>query len=130
MSPNLEKIVIFRSFQQIEDEIYDLSHFKQEHVTFFDSAIFFQLKDTARSVLVHEKATSFAELFSVEMKFTIDTLYNWFSNRITPKFLEVSNVKKKILLKKTKLLPESTCCICGFLLNINVPDEKMVKFCS
>ena len=121
MSPNLEKIVIFRSFQQIDDEIYDLSHFKQEHVTFFDRAIFFQLKDTAKSVLVREKATSFAELFSVELKFTIDTLNNWFSSRIKPKFLEVSNVKKKILLKKTKLLPESTCCICGFLLNINVP---------
>ena len=130
MSPNLEKILIFRSFQQIDDEIYDLSHFKQEHVTFFDRAIFFQLKDTAKSVLVREKATSFAELFSVELKFTIDTLNNWFSSRIKPKFLEVSNVKKKILLKKTKLLPESTCCICGFLLNINVPDEKMVKFCS
>ena len=130
MSPNLEKIVIFRSFQENDDEIYDLSHFKQEHVIFFDRAIFFQLKDTAKSVLVREKATSFSELFSVELKFTIDTLNNWFSNRIKPKFLEVSNVKKKILLKKTKHLPKSTCYICGFLLNINVPGEKMVKFCS
>ena len=92
---NLQKIVIFRSFQENDDEIYDLSHFKQEHVTFFDRAIFFQLKDTAKSVSVREKATSFSELFSVELKFTIDTLNNWFSNRIKPKFLEVSNVQQK-----------------------------------
>ena len=34
-SLNLEKIVIFRSFQQSAEEIYDLSHFRQEHVAFF-----------------------------------------------------------------------------------------------
>ena len=32
---NLEKNVIFRSFQQNADETYDLSHFQQEHVAFF-----------------------------------------------------------------------------------------------
>ena len=34
-SLNLEKIVIFRSFQQSAEEIYDLSHFRQKHVAFF-----------------------------------------------------------------------------------------------
>ena len=33
---NLDKIVIFHSFQQTEDEIYDLSHFHQDHVKYFD----------------------------------------------------------------------------------------------
>ena len=31
---NLDKIVIFRSFQQAVKEIYNLSHFKQEHTLF------------------------------------------------------------------------------------------------
>ena len=31
---NLDKIAIFGSFQEIAEEIYDLSHFKQEHVPF------------------------------------------------------------------------------------------------
>ena len=70
--------VIFRSFQQSLDEIYDLSHFQQEHVAFFDRTTFFQLKDTATAVLAREKATSLAELFSAELKFTIDTFNNWF----------------------------------------------------
>ena len=33
-SLNLNMIVIFRSFQQTAEEIYDLSHFKQGHVLF------------------------------------------------------------------------------------------------
>lgn len=37
---NLDKIVIFQSFQQTAEEIYDLSHFKQEHVLFFNKTTF------------------------------------------------------------------------------------------
>ena len=75
-SLNLGKIVIIRSFQQSEDEIYDLSHFRQEHVFFFDKTTFFQLKDAASGDLVHEKAPSLAELLSTELKFSIDMLNN------------------------------------------------------
>ena len=75
-SLNLGKIVIIRSFQQSEDEIYDLSHFRQEHVFFFDKTTFFQLKDAATGDLVHEKAPSLAELLSAELKFSIDMLNN------------------------------------------------------
>ena len=73
-SLNLEKVVIYRSFQQSAEEIYDINHFRQEHVAFFDRATFFQLKDAASAVVAREKSTSLAELFSVELKFTIDTL--------------------------------------------------------
>ena len=81
----LEKIVIFRSFQQSPEGIYDLNHFKQEHVPYFDKITFCQLKD-ATAVLAPEKSTSLTELFSVELKFTIDTLNNWFSNTIKKNF--------------------------------------------
>ena len=84
----LGKIVTFRSFQQSPEEIYDLSHFKLEHVTFFNNTAFFQLKDTASAALAREKSTSLAELFSVELRFTIDTLSDWFSNIIKSKLLE------------------------------------------
>ena len=57
---------------------YDLSHFRQEHVAFCDRPTFYQLKDAAFAVLAREKSTFLAELFSVELKFTIDTLNAWF----------------------------------------------------
>ena len=71
---NLEKIVIFRSFQQSAEEIYDFSHFRQEHVAFFDRTTFYQLKDAVSALLASQKSTSLTELFSAKLKFTIDTL--------------------------------------------------------
>ena len=59
---------------------------------------FFQLKDEASAVLAREKSTSLAELFSVELKFTIDILNHWFFNVIKPKFFELNDIKKKRLL--------------------------------
>ena len=60
---DLDKIVIYRSFQQTPQQIYDLSHFKQEHKFFFNAVGFRQLKDAASAVLAREKPTSLAELF-------------------------------------------------------------------
>ena len=68
-SLNLDKVVIYWSFQQTADEIYDLNHSKREHIPFFNKTTFYQLKDTASAVLAHEKSTSLAELFSMELKF-------------------------------------------------------------
>ena len=60
--------------------MYDLSHFRHEHIPYFDNITFNQLKDAATAVLAREKSTSLSELFSVELKFTIDTLNCWFSH--------------------------------------------------
>ena len=72
-SLNLDKVIIFRSFQQKADEIYSLDHFREEHIPLFDRVTFNQLKDAVTSVLALEKFTSLHELLSVEPKFTIDT---------------------------------------------------------
>ena len=98
-SLNLDKIVIFRSFQQKADEIYNLSHFKREHAPFFNKTTFYQLKDAATAVLAREKSTSVIELFSVELKFTIDTLNNWFSSAIKPTFWELHDNRKHLFIK-------------------------------
>ena len=121
---NLEKNVIFRSFQQSADETYDLSHFQQEHVAFFDRTTFFRFKDAATTILALEKATSLAELFSAELKFTIDTLNSWFTNRIKPKFLELNDIRRKHFIEKNPLTPKTVRCICGFLVDVNNSGEK------
>ena len=82
---NFDKTVIFRSFQQSVNELYGISHFKQEHVPFFDQVILRQLKDAVSAVSFREKCTSLAEMFSVELKFTVDTLKVWFNKIIKPK---------------------------------------------
>ena len=49
------KIVIFRSFQHSANQVYDISHFKQEHLPFFDYVTLRQLEDPASAVLFREK---------------------------------------------------------------------------
>ena len=97
---NFDKIIILRRFQQAINELYDISHFKPEFVPFFDQVIFRQLKDAAYSVALREKYTSLAEMFSIELKFTIDTLKSWFNKITKPKFFEVDYNKKESWRKK------------------------------
>ena len=119
-SLNLNKIVIFQSFQQTAEGMYDLSQFKQKHVPFFNKTTFYQLKDAASAVLALEKSTSLAELFSVELKFIVNTLNEWFSRIIKLKFFELDDIKKQILLKENPIDQSKTICsICGLLLNID-----------
>ena len=80
-----------------------MSHFKREHVLHFNKTTFSQLKDAADAVLAREKSTSLAELFSVEIKFTVDTLNNWFSSILKPKFLEVCTIKKQPYKKENPI---------------------------
>ena len=116
--------MIFRSFQQSAEEIYDPSHFKQKYVAFFDRKTFHQLKDAVSAVLAREKSTSLAELFSVELKCTIDALDNCFSNTIKPKVLELNDIKKQIFLKENPILSsKTTCSLCGFLLDVQADSE-------
>ena len=99
-SLRLDKIVIFRYFQQTPEQIYDLSHFKNEHAAFFDKTTFYRLKDPASAVLARERSTSLAELFSVKLKFKIDTLKARFGKIIKPKFFEIDYTKKQDFRKK------------------------------
>ena len=99
-----DKIVIFRSYQQTSEQIYDLCHFQNEHIAFFNKTTFSQLKDAASAVLAHEKSTSLAELFSVELKFTIDTLKDWFSRLTKPIFFELIQLKSRNLGRTNQLI--------------------------
>lgn len=118
--PSLYKIVIFKSFQQQPNEIYDMSHFKKEHEPFFDKTTFCQLKDAADAVLAWQKATSLAELLSVELKFTVDTLNKWVSEIIKLNFLAVDSVANQIYIKENPIdRLKTTFSICGFLLDAN-----------
>ena len=60
---NYDTIVIFRSFQQSANQLYDISHFKQEHVPFFGHVTLRQLKDAASAALFREKCSSLAVLY-------------------------------------------------------------------
>ena len=109
--------MIFRSFQQTSTELYDISHFKNEHIPYFDQVTFRQLKDAASAVALREKCTSLAETFSIELKFTIDTLKLYFNKIIKPRFNELEYSAKNNFQENNPLTGNTLCCICGFPVN-------------
>ena len=72
----------------------------QNTFLFFDKVILRQLKDAASAVAFREKCTSLAEMFSVKLKFTVDTLKAWFNKIIKPKFFDLDYNKKDNWRKK------------------------------
>ena len=97
---NLDEIVNFHSFQQTEKEIYDLIHFSEEHIKYFDNITFKQLNDSVTNVLNKVKSTSLSEMFSTELKFTIDTLVKWFNDVFKLRFNELDELKKEQFLRE------------------------------
>ena len=119
-SLNLQKIVIFRSFQQNVEEITSLDHFSQEHIPFFDQVTTAQMKDAATKVFNIEKTTVLSELFTIELKFAIETLVNWFNSIIKQKFIQLNDFQKQAFLEKDRLnLSKTICCISGFMLSLS-----------
>ena len=88
-SLNFDKTVIYRSYQKTADQVDDISHFRQEHVPLFDQVTLRQLKEGASAVAFKEKCTSLAEMFYIELKFTIDALTLWFNRIIKPRLFEL-----------------------------------------
>ena len=80
-----------------------------------------QMKDAATKVFNREKTTALSELFTIELKFTIDTLVNWFNSVINRNFLELNDFQKRAFIEKNPLnLSKTTCCICGFMLSFSL----------
>lgn len=78
------------------------------------------MKDAANTVLGQHKAISLAELFFVELIITVDTLNEWFSEIMKPRFLEIDSVKKEIYRKENPIdQHKTTCSIYGFILDVN-----------
>ena len=78
---NLPRIVIFRGFDQNENELYSLSHFNIIDFDFFNQnkrhfnfTTLRQLKTAALNVLQKEKNTTFAEMLNIELKLTVDAI--------------------------------------------------------
>ena len=62
---------------------------------------------------------SLAELFSVELKVIVDTLKDWFSMIIKPRFFELDDIKKQIYMKENPIVNSKTICsICGSFLDV------------
>ena len=105
---NLDKIFIFLSFKQ---------SFLENHIKYFDDVTFKQLKDTATNVLKKEKESALSDMFSTELKFTVDMLVKWCNDLFKSRFNEPDEIKKQLFTRDNPVdWSNQKCVICNFKL--------------
>ena len=62
------------------------------------------IRDTGRAVVSRKKCSVLAEMFNVDLKFTINTLKSWFEKVIKQRFLEVEYAEKNSFTEKIPLV--------------------------
>ena len=116
----IPRLVIFRSYDQNPNALISLTHFQALQYNFLDDPKNFnrttlkQLEDAAFSFQNRENNTVLAEMFSIELKFTIDCLKFWFQKN--HKILELEIDFKMEFKQNNPITNETLCCLCDFPL--------------
>ena len=114
----IPRLFILRSYDQTEQDLTSLTHFQVLEYNFFDDRENYnkvtlkQLEDAAFSVQNREKNTALAEMFSIELKFTVDCLKFWFTKK--HKILDLEIDLKADFKQNNPLEKETLCCLCNF----------------
>ena len=115
---NILRLVILRSYDQTPDKLTSLTHFQaleynvfanKEH---FNKVTLKQLEDAAFSVQNRERNTALAEMFSIELKFTVDCLKFWFNKK--HKVIELQLDNRADFKQKNPIATETICCLRDF----------------
>ena len=117
---DIPRICIFRSYDQHTDQLTSLSHFEVLQCNLFADKDHYnrmtlkQVEDAAFSVLHREKNTQLAEMFSAELKFTVDCLKFWLNKSCKINNLELQ-LEEKITYMQNHPKNENTLrCLCDF----------------
>ena len=116
---DIDRIVIYRSFQQTQDQLFDLSHLKPKMLQFLDNVALNQLKDAGLKVYLKKSCFALSEMCSVELKFTIDLLVKWLYSIYKMGFLEIDQLAKQTYEKNNRIdWAKTNCCICDLKLPV------------
>ena len=122
----IPRLVIFRIYDQNPNALISLTHFQALQYDFFsypenyNRTTLKQLEDVAFSVQNKEKNTALAEMFSIELKFTVDCLKFWFNQN--HKILDVDIDLKAEFKQKHPLTKKTLCCLCDFPMDPKVEN--------
>ena len=115
---SLPRINIFRSYDQSYNSLMSLAHFFILDFNFFNDPEIYkkntlkQLEAAALLVKQKEKNTTLAEMFSIELKFTVDCLKAWFQKN--HKILDVDIDQKLEFIRKKSYKKDAFFCLSDF----------------
>ena len=101
----LSHLFTYRAYDQTKDELESMVHFSTIQKDFFNYAENFnmktlkQLQDTVLSVCNRSIETALAEMFNIELKFTVDCLRNWTDKN---KVLELDEKQRNDYMQNNK----------------------------
>ena len=125
---NLDRIFVVRSFNHTFEQLNDDSYLSNEMLKFFDPVTAKQRRDCAKARKIFTN-----EMFSCELKFTIDICKKWIDKKFTRRYLELDIFTKQRFKRENPIqLGETKCSICNFDLAVGVftgpHSEKMTYF--
>ena len=125
---DIPRICVFRSYDQSADQLTSLPHFEALQYNFFadtdhcNRVTLKQLEDAAFSVQYRKRNTALAEIFSVELKLTVDCLKFWFDKTHKINNLEVKLKDKLDFNQKHPKNSDTVCCLCDFPIEARAPN--------
>ena len=128
---NIPRLYIYRSYDQDGEKLTSLVHFETVQQNFFDQKENFnpkalaQLGDAALAVGNRKKNTALAEMFSVELKFTVDSLKFWFNKN--KKVLETTQ-EQRFQFAQNSI--KQTCCLCDLPLQSRADNGWFEHICK
>ena len=128
----IPRLIIFRKCDQNPNALISLTHFQVLQYDFFSDPENYnkitlkQLEDAAFSVQNRENNTALAEMFSIELKFTIDCLKFWFQKN--HKILELEIDFKTEFKQNNPLAKKTLCRLVIFLWILEPKMDGQIMF--
>ena len=127
----LPRLYIYRSYDQNRADLTSLHHFEAIQQNFFNFSKNFnlttlkQLETAALAVENKKDNRALAEIFNIELKFTVDCLKFWFERNL--KQNELDEEQKDEFIRDT---PKKTCCICDFPIQSRAEHGWFERVCK
>ena len=121
---------IYRAYDQTKEDLESVEHFSIVQNNFFQFREYHtlktlkQLQEIILAVCNRSRPTALAEMFNIELKFTVDCLKFWFNKN--KKVLELDENLKDEFLKNNK---PTNCCICDFSMESRAPGGWFEHIC-
>ena len=90
----LDRIIIYRSFAHLIEQLTTLDYFSREQITFIEPHLINMLKDMAFEVSKKKCKNSVGQMFSIESALVKKCLLKWFNAKFKRQFEKINPVQK------------------------------------
>ena len=122
---NLERVIIYRSFAHMLDQLSNIDYLSREQISFIDNYLIHMLKDCARDVAKRQCKNSLGQMFSVESALVKKTLLKWFNAKFKRTFSCIKPITKLRFESENKINWQTDkCVLCKFPIKLQPTNSQ------